>query len=130
MTNPLALTLLAISICGVAYALNPENSTSPASPQSHRQMRDQLLQNCLEYDSAMEKGDWVRARQEQFQIQRNLRDLNTLVEEHYLQTQVRPGPRVFSQKVIITNPSQIDIPYETAKDLDPDTGTYYYLRRR
>ena len=130
MTRSLSTLLLSISFCGAAYALSSEKTTSEHSPQTHRQMRDQLQQNCLEYDSAMEKGDRVRARQEQFQIQRTLRDLNTLVEEHYLQTPVRPGPRVFSQKVIITNPSQIDIPYETAKDLDPDTGTYYYLRRR
>lgn len=81
--------ILTVSLWSAAAAVEPWHSTPSPAAITEGEIRDRLLQNCLEYEAAMKLGDRQRVIREQLQIRRNLEDLNELVEQHYLQTPVR-----------------------------------------
>lgn len=53
--------------------------------------------------------------------------LKDTVESHYLMRNPEEREAYLSRRKIVARPSQAKVPMRSAKDHDPDVGTYYYV---
>ena len=95
------LALFILLATGLAQAAPPPWN----NPQRHTELRQEMRQP----DKAVKAP------------------LKETVESHYLMRNPEEREQYLSRRMIVAKPSQAKVPLRSARDHDPDTGTYYYV---